>query len=136
MDATCSIKKAHFLLLLCLSPCFSDPHSTQFYPNDGSLPLFSASELAPTYHDGGIRQCLGCPHYARSCKEPLYYLENALFASQLIIHVCISKMQASFVIQHRGGCTRVGSAASKHARWQPTTRTRRWTDTRSEKYSA
>lgn len=46
----------------------SSPHSTQFHPNDGSVPLFSASELAPTYHDGGIHQCLGCPHYARSCK--------------------------------------------------------------------
>ena len=46
----------------------SDPHSTQFHPNDGSVPLFSASELAPTYHDGGINHVLGCPHYARSCK--------------------------------------------------------------------
>jgi len=46
----------------------SDPHSAQFYPNDGSVPLFSASELAPTYHDGGINHVLGCPHYARSCK--------------------------------------------------------------------
>jgi len=42
--------------------------SSQFHPNDGLMPLFSASELAPTYHDGGIHQCLGCPHYARSCK--------------------------------------------------------------------
>jgi hypothetical protein len=48
----------------------NNPNSTssQFHPNDGSVPLFSASELAPTYHDGGIHQCLGCPHYARSCK--------------------------------------------------------------------
>mmetsp|Transcript_32337 Transcript_32337/g.52760 ORF Transcript_32337/g.52760 Transcript_32337/m.52760 type:complete len:856 (-) Transcript_32337:87-2654(-) len=46
----------------------SNPHSTQFRPNDGSVPLFSASELAPTYHDGGINHVLGCPHYARSCK--------------------------------------------------------------------
>mmetsp|Transcript_23732 Transcript_23732/g.51339 ORF Transcript_23732/g.51339 Transcript_23732/m.51339 type:complete len:834 (+) Transcript_23732:114-2615(+) len=46
----------------------SDPHSTQFHPNDGSVPLFSASELAPTYHDGGFNHVLGCPHYARSCK--------------------------------------------------------------------
>ena len=46
----------------------SDPHSTQLHPSDGSVPLFSASELAPTYHDGGINQVLGCPHYARSCK--------------------------------------------------------------------
>lgn len=56
--------------LFVFSFAFSDPHSTQFHPNDGSMPLFSASELAPTYHDGGIHQCLGCPHYARSCKEP------------------------------------------------------------------
>eukprot|EP00578_Thalassiosira_sp_NH16_P015735 CAMPEP_0181109112 /NCGR_PEP_ID=MMETSP1071-20121207/18000_1 /TAXON_ID=35127 /ORGANISM="Thalassiosira sp., Strain NH16" /LENGTH=684 /DNA_ID=CAMNT_0023192781 /DNA_START=140 /DNA_END=2195 /DNA_ORIENTATION=- len=46
----------------------SDPHSTQLHPNDGTVPLFSASELAPTYHDGGINHVLGCPHYARSCK--------------------------------------------------------------------
>ena len=46
----------------------SDPHSAQFHPNDGTVPLFSASELAPTYHDGGINHILGCPHYARTCK--------------------------------------------------------------------
>ena len=46
----------------------SDPQSTKFHPNDNSVPLFSASELAPTYHDGGINHILGCPHYARSCK--------------------------------------------------------------------
>jgi len=46
----------------------SDPQSTKFHPNDSSVPLFSASELAPTYHDGGINHILGCPHYARSCK--------------------------------------------------------------------
>mmetsp|Transcript_23309 Transcript_23309/g.35726 ORF Transcript_23309/g.35726 Transcript_23309/m.35726 type:complete len:858 (+) Transcript_23309:234-2807(+) len=46
----------------------SDPKSTKFHPNDDSVPLFSASELAPTYHDGGINHILGCPHYARSCK--------------------------------------------------------------------
>jgi hypothetical protein len=46
----------------------SDPRSAMFHPNDGSVPLFSASELAPTYHDGGINRVLGCPHYARSCK--------------------------------------------------------------------
>ena len=59
--------------------CFSNPHSTQFRPNDGSVPLFSASELAPTYHDGGINHVLGCPHYARSCKPPLLWLENVFF---------------------------------------------------------
>jgi len=32
------------------------------------IPLFSASELAPTYHDGATNSILGCPHYARSCK--------------------------------------------------------------------
>lgn len=31
-------------------------------------PLFSASELAPTYHDGAAGAVLGCPHYARACK--------------------------------------------------------------------
>ncbi|KAL7491088.1 hypothetical protein ACHAWT_000556 [Skeletonema menzelii] len=45
----------------------SYPH-TAFHPNNNSVPLFSASELAPTYHDGGINHILGCPHYARSCK--------------------------------------------------------------------
>ena len=43
----------------------------------------------------------------------------------------ISSMQANFVTQNRGGCTRVGYAASKLARWQRTTRTRRWTGMRS-----
>lgn len=55
-------------MCLLILLCFSDPHSTQFHPNDGTVPLFSASELAPTYHDGGINHVLGCPHYARSCK--------------------------------------------------------------------
>jgi len=32
------------------------------------IPLFTASELAPTYHDGATGAVLGCPHYARSCK--------------------------------------------------------------------
>ncbi|GAX24201.1 hypothetical protein FisN_4Lh293 [Fistulifera solaris] len=32
------------------------------------LPLFSASEMAPTYHDGAAASVLGCPHYARACK--------------------------------------------------------------------
>jgi zinc finger-like protein len=32
------------------------------------VPLFSASELAPTYHDGATGAVLGCPHYARACK--------------------------------------------------------------------
>lgn len=36
--------------------------------NDGSVPLFSASEMAPTYHDGAARSVLGCPHYSRACK--------------------------------------------------------------------
>ena len=34
----------------------------------GDVPLFSASELAPTYHDGATGAVLGCPHYARACK--------------------------------------------------------------------
>lgn len=32
------------------------------------VPLFSASELAPGYHDGATGAVLGCPHYARACK--------------------------------------------------------------------
>jgi Zinc-ribbon/CHY zinc finger/Ring finger domain len=35
---------------------------------DQSVPLFSAAELAPTYHDGAAGSVLGCPHYARACK--------------------------------------------------------------------
>lgn len=35
---------------------------------DQSVPLFSAAELAPTYHDGAAGAVLGCPHYARACK--------------------------------------------------------------------
>ena len=35
---------------------------------DSSIPLFSASELAPTYHDGAAGTVLGCPHYSRACK--------------------------------------------------------------------
>lgn len=35
---------------------------------NGQVPLFSASELAPTYHDGARGAVLGCPHYARACK--------------------------------------------------------------------
>mmetsp|Transcript_30842 Transcript_30842/g.65496 ORF Transcript_30842/g.65496 Transcript_30842/m.65496 type:complete len:620 (-) Transcript_30842:228-2087(-) len=45
-----------------------DPHSTSSNVMEASVPLFSAAELAPTYHDGGINRVLGCPHYARSCK--------------------------------------------------------------------
>lgn len=33
------------------------------------VPLFSASELAPTYHDGATGSVLGCPHYPASCKQ-------------------------------------------------------------------
>uniref|UniRef100_A0A7S2LNN7 Uncharacterized protein n=1 Tax=Leptocylindrus danicus TaxID=163516 RepID=A0A7S2LNN7_9STRA len=36
--------------------------------SDESVPLFSASELAPTYHDGATAAVLGCPHYSRACK--------------------------------------------------------------------
>eukprot|EP00980_Cylindrotheca_fusiformis_P006384 scaffold1362_cov125-Cylindrotheca_fusiformis.AAC.7 len=36
------------------------------YPDDGNVPLFSASELAPTYNDGATGSVLGCPHYARA----------------------------------------------------------------------
>lgn len=32
------------------------------------VPLFTTSELVPTYHDGATGAVLGCPHYARSCK--------------------------------------------------------------------
>eukprot|EP00978_Attheya_sp_CCMP212_P010232 scaffold24615_cov62-Attheya_sp.AAC.2 len=47
----------------------SDSPSAQFPTDDRSVPLFSASELAPTFHDGATAAVLGCPHYARSCKS-------------------------------------------------------------------
>jgi hypothetical protein len=37
-------------------------------PTDDTVPLFTASELAPTFHDGAAGTVLGCPHYARACK--------------------------------------------------------------------
>lgn len=43
----------------------SDSRTTNL---DHSVPLFSAAELAPTYHDGAAGAVLGCPHYARACK--------------------------------------------------------------------
>jgi len=42
--------------------------SSSRLPDDGSVPLFSAAELAPSYHDGAAGAVLGCPHYARACK--------------------------------------------------------------------
>lgn len=47
---------------------WSSDSPTSKCPNDGSIPLFSAAELAPTYHDGATGAVLGCPHYARACK--------------------------------------------------------------------
>lgn len=46
----------------------SDSPNARFPPDDHSIPLFSASELAPTYFDGATSAVLGCPHYARGCK--------------------------------------------------------------------
>ena len=43
----------------------SDSRTTSL---DHSIPLFSAAELAPTYHDGAAGAVLGCPHYGRACK--------------------------------------------------------------------
>ena len=42
------------------------PSSTHM--TNSSVPLFSAAELAPSYHDGAAGSVLGCPHYARACK--------------------------------------------------------------------
>lgn len=41
-------------------------HRGSIQPED--VPLFSVSELAPTYHDGATGGVFGCPHYARSCE--------------------------------------------------------------------
>ena len=38
------------------------------HPIPPTIPLFSPTELAPTFHDGATAAILGCPHYARSCK--------------------------------------------------------------------
>jgi hypothetical protein len=46
---------------------FSDGRASRC-PDDGTVPLFSAAELAPSYHDGATGAVLGCPHYARACK--------------------------------------------------------------------
>lgn len=52
-----------------LHSCFIHSESaSKFPPDDKSIPLFSAAELAPTYHDGANGAVLGCPHYARACK--------------------------------------------------------------------
>ena len=58
----------------------NDPSSTK--KNGDSIPLFSASELAPTYHDGGINRILGCPHYARSCEM---YISTAVYLKPILI---------------------------------------------------
>jgi hypothetical protein len=47
---------------------WSSESASQFPHDDKTIPLFSASELAPTYHDGANGAVLGCPHYARACK--------------------------------------------------------------------
>lgn len=47
---------------------WSSESASKFPPDDKSVPLFSAAELAPTYHDGANGAVLGCPHYARACK--------------------------------------------------------------------
>jgi hypothetical protein len=44
------------------------PGETQSSLTTSSVPLFSAAELAPTYHDGAAGTELGCPHYSRRCK--------------------------------------------------------------------
>lgn len=49
----------------------SDSQSSKFPSDDKAIPLFSAAELAPTYHDGANGAVLGCPHYARACKSEL-----------------------------------------------------------------
>mmetsp|Transcript_2117 Transcript_2117/g.3255 ORF Transcript_2117/g.3255 Transcript_2117/m.3255 type:complete len:767 (+) Transcript_2117:61-2361(+) len=43
--------------------------SSTCFQLDGTVPRFSASELAPTYHDGAAGAVLGCPHYARAVKK-------------------------------------------------------------------
>ena len=50
-----------------LSPSRARAPDSVAVPGD-SVPLFSAAELAPTFHDGATGAVLGCPHYARACK--------------------------------------------------------------------
>jgi len=46
----------------------NSPYCLPVTSDNQPVPLFSATELAPTYHDGATGAILGCPHYARSCK--------------------------------------------------------------------
>ena len=41
---------------------------SSFPSGDVGVPLFSATELAPSYHNGANGAVLGCPHYARAVK--------------------------------------------------------------------
>jgi zinc finger-like protein len=47
---------------------WSSDSPTSRLPDNSAIPLFSATELAPTYHDGAAGAVLGCAHYARACK--------------------------------------------------------------------
>lgn len=47
---------------------WSSDSPSSICPIDGTVPFFSAEELAPTYHDGAAGAVAGCPHYARKCK--------------------------------------------------------------------
>jgi hypothetical protein len=118
----------------------SDPNSkTKYHPNDGTVPLFSALELAPTYHDGGINRILGCPHYARSCKFcfTVTSVQSSMFVTHLSYYLSTRTItQANCAIQHQESSTHVVFAASKVVKWQHKTRTLHWIDTKSKKFCA
>lgn len=54
--------------MICFSLTSYSDSGIAFNKHNGDIPLFSATELAPTYHDGANGAVLGCPHYARSVK--------------------------------------------------------------------
>ena len=102
----------------------SDPNSTtKYHTNDCTVPLFSASELAPTYHDGGINRILGCPHYARSCKFRAKAILLRTEANHFTYFFVTNTCQANSAIQPRESSTLAVSAVNKVVKWQHKTKT-------------
>ena len=60
------------VLLVCLAYPVSvssrqySESASKFPHDDKTIPLFSAAELAPTYHDGANGAVLGCPSLCSS----------------------------------------------------------------------
>jgi hypothetical protein len=98
-------------------------------PDDGTVPFFSASELAPSYHDGATGAVLGCPHYARACK---FWLVNQFVETWRLRNRCslVSLLrQANCATQNLGGFTRVAYVVHRNVNCQRKTRMNHWIDT-------